>query len=181
MSVRNWLEPMREVCTLHSGRIAIHGNSIVASGGSTPTIVAVPRIARLSTACRTSVGVADRLEGVVDAARRRSARGPPSTGSSCVASTKCVAPTRFAISSLRLELSTAMICGAPPMRAPWTIDSPTRRSRTPPRSARPAARGAERRAHAGEHAAARPAPRRSSGRSASIFTSEFSCRSMRSA
>ena len=69
---------MREVCTLHSGRIAIHGNSIIASGGSTPTIVAVPRIARLSIAWRHSVGNADRLEGVIDAERRRSARAPPS-------------------------------------------------------------------------------------------------------
>ena len=77
MSVRKRLEPMREVCTLHSGRIAIHGNSIVASGGSTPTIVAVPRIARLSIACRHKLGVADRLEGVVDPERRRSARAPP--------------------------------------------------------------------------------------------------------
>ena len=67
MSVRNWLEPMREVCTLHSGRIAIHGNSIFASGGSTPTMVAVPRMARLSIAWRTSVAIADRLERVVDA------------------------------------------------------------------------------------------------------------------
>ena len=58
---------MREVCTLHSGRIAIHGNSIIASGGSTPTIVAVPRIARLSIAWRTSLASADRLEGVIDA------------------------------------------------------------------------------------------------------------------
>src|SRR5437867_2758138 len=47
---------MREVCTLHSGRIAIHGNSIIASGGNTPTIVAVPRMARLSIARRTSTG-----------------------------------------------------------------------------------------------------------------------------
>ena len=55
MSLRNWLDPMREVCTLHSGRIAIQGNSMSASGGSTPTIVAVPRIARLSIACRQSL------------------------------------------------------------------------------------------------------------------------------
>ena len=32
MSRRNRFEPMRQVCTRHSGRIAIHGNSIVASG-----------------------------------------------------------------------------------------------------------------------------------------------------
>ena len=50
MSVRNWFDPMREVCTLHSGRIASQGNSIVASAGSTPTMVAVPRMARLSIA-----------------------------------------------------------------------------------------------------------------------------------
>ena len=48
---------MRDVCTLHSGRIAIHGNSIIASGGSTPTIVAVPRMARLSMAWRTSLAL----------------------------------------------------------------------------------------------------------------------------
>ena len=57
MSMRKRFEPMREVCTLHSGRIAIHGNSIVASGGSTPTIVAVPRIARLSIAWRQNLAM----------------------------------------------------------------------------------------------------------------------------
>ena len=57
MSMRKRLEPIREVCTLHSGRIAIHGNSIIASGGNTPTIVAVPRIARLSIAWRHSLAL----------------------------------------------------------------------------------------------------------------------------
>ena len=50
MSTRKRFEPMREVCTRHSGRMAIQGNSIIASGGRTPTIVAVPRMARLSIA-----------------------------------------------------------------------------------------------------------------------------------
>src|SRR5229473_3959308 len=38
MSRRKRLLPMREVCTRHSGRMAIQANSIIASGGSTPTI-----------------------------------------------------------------------------------------------------------------------------------------------
>src|SRR2546425_393988 len=57
MSRRKRLLPIRDVCTRHSGRMAIHGNSIVASGGRTPTMVAVPRMARLSMACRTSVAL----------------------------------------------------------------------------------------------------------------------------
>jgi hypothetical protein len=66
MSVRKRLEPIREVCTLHSGRIAIQGNSIVASGGKTPTIVAVPRIARLSIAWRHNLALPTASKGVID-------------------------------------------------------------------------------------------------------------------
>jgi hypothetical protein len=58
---------MREVCTLHSGWIAIHGNSIIASGGNTPTIVAVPRTAKLSIAWRTRLAKPTASKGMVDA------------------------------------------------------------------------------------------------------------------
>src|SRR5882672_370203 len=75
------------------------------------------------------------------------------TGSSFLLLTKWVAPTRLAISSFDSNISTPMICRAPPMRAPWTIASPT-----PPQpntaTVCPARSPEDRRAHAGEHAAA---------------------------
>src|SRR6185436_13702497 len=102
---------MRDVCTLHSGRIASHGNSIIASGGSTPTIVAVPRTARLSIAWRHSFALPT-------ASNAWSTPSPPVmariafTGSPWAELTVWVAPRPFAISSLESNWSTAMICRA---------------------------------------------------------------------
>src|SRR5438445_127065 len=124
MSRRKRLLPIRDVCTRHSGRMAIHGNSIVASGGRTPTMVAVPRMARLSMACRTRVALPTASNAWSTPAPPVSARTAV-TGSSLALLTTWVAPTRLAISSLPSNTSTPMICRAPPMRAPWTMASPT--------------------------------------------------------
>ena len=74
-----------------------------------------------------------------------------------------------------------MIWRAPPIRAPWTIDSPT-----PPQpktaTVWPASSPAVRSAAPTPVSTPQPtSAARSSGRSGSIFTSEFSCSSMRSA
>ncbi len=178
--MRKRLPPMREVCTRHSGRIAIQGNSIFASGGRTPTIVAVPRTARLSMAWRTRVVLPTASNAWSTPARPVSAR-TASTGSSFDVFTTWVAPTRRAISSLPSNRSSAMICRAPPMRAPCTIDSPT-----PPQpktaTVCPASSPALRSAAPTPVRTPQPTrAARSSGRSSSILTTEFSWSSMRSA
>src|SRR5947199_199374 len=124
MSRRKRLLPIRDVCTRHSGRMAIHGNSIVASGGRTPTMVAVPRMARLSMACRTSVALPTASNAWSTPAPFVSAR-TALTGSSLALLTTWVAPTRLAISSFPSNTSTPMICRAPPMRAPCTMATST--------------------------------------------------------
>ena len=106
--MRKRFEPIRDVCTLHSGRIAIHGNSIFASGESTPTIVAVPRMARLSMAWRTSVVFPTASKAWSTPAPRVRAR-TALTGSSFLLFTTWVAPTRLAISSFESNTSTPMI------------------------------------------------------------------------
>src|SRR5437667_355116 len=96
MSRRKRLLPIRDVCTRHSGRMAIHGNSIVASGGRTPTMVAVPRMARLSMACRTSVALPTASNAWSTPAPFVSAR-TALTGSSLALLTTWVAATRLAL------------------------------------------------------------------------------------
>ena len=95
--------------------------------------------------------------------------------------TKCVAPTRIAISRFGSNWSTAMIWRAPPMRAPWTIDSPT-----PPQpktaTVWPACSPELRNAAPTPVSTPQPTSAAwSSGSSGSIFTSEFSCSSIFSA
>jgi len=152
MSIRKRLEPMREVCTRHSGRIAIHGNSIVASGGSTPTIVAVPRIAKALDRLRQSFALPTASRHGRPR-RRRSARAPPSTGIVLGRVDEMRGPTSNAISRFDSNWSTAMIWARAAIRAPWTIERPTRRSHRPRRSGRLRPRAGATRADPGQHAA----------------------------
>ena len=181
MSVRNWLEPMREVCTLHSGRIAIHGNSIIASGGSTPTMVAVPRMARLSMAWRTSFGVADGLERVIDAG----AAGERADGLDRIV-LGAVDDVGGADALGHLQLAVEHVdaddlAGAADARALHDRQPDAAAAEHRDGLARPAGRSVRSAAPTPVRTPQPTSAARSSGRSGSIFTSEFSCSSMRSA
>ena len=97
MSVRNWFDPMREVCTLHSGRIAIQGTRSgirrqhADDGRGATHGQALDRLA-------AQRGDPDSLERMIDA----EAAGQRAHRLHRVilgAFTECVAPTAFAISN----------------------------------------------------------------------------------